>query len=194
MILAAGGFDHNLKMRRNYQPAIDEDWSMGMPELVGDGIEAGQDVGGAVDLMDDASWMPGIRWPHGEMGMLVAERMIPGQFIVNAAGNRFVNEACPYTDFVHAVIEGQATGVSHIPAWLIIDDRSWRRYLFGPHLPLPKMPAPVPTGHAVPAPWLESHVIEVARTWDELADKIGVPAGCADDHCHTVQHLRPEGT
>jgi succinate dehydrogenase/fumarate reductase flavoprotein subunit len=110
------------------------------------------------------------------MGMLVAERMIPGQFIINAAGNRFVNEACPYTDFVHAMIEGQRTGVSHIPAWLIIDEKSWRQYLFGPHLPLPRMPAPVPTGYAVPASWLQSRVVEVAGAWEELAEKIGVPA------------------
>jgi succinate dehydrogenase/fumarate reductase flavoprotein subunit len=176
VIIAAGGFDHNLALRRRHQPVIDEDWSMGMPELLGDGIEAGEAVGGAVDLMDDASWMPGIRWPHGEMGMLVAERMIPGQFIVNQVGDRFVNESCPYTDFVHAMIKGHETGVSHIPAWLIIDDKSWRQYLFGPHLPLPKLPAPVPTGQEVPPSWLQSGVVQVAHTWDELAQKIAVPS------------------
>jgi 3-oxosteroid 1-dehydrogenase len=177
VILATGGFDHNRELRVQHEPAIRDDWSMGMAELTGDGISAGTAVGAAIDLMDDAWWMPGIRWPGGRMGMLVAERMIPGQFIVNAAGVRFVNEACPYTDFCHAVIAGERTGVGHIPSWLIIDDRSWREYWFGPHLPLPKLPAPVPTGRAVPAEWRRSGIVETAVTWDDLARKIGVPPG-----------------
>jgi succinate dehydrogenase/fumarate reductase flavoprotein subunit len=175
VIMASGGFDHDLELRRRYQPTIEEDWSMGIPDLVGDGIRAGEAVGAAVDLMDDAWWMPSIRWPAGHMGLLVAERMIPGQFIVNAAGQRFVNEASPYTEFVHRVIAGHRTGVSHIPTWLIIDDRSWRQHLFGGHLPLPRIPAPVPTGREVPLAWREAGMVETAEDWETLAERIGVP-------------------
>src|SRR5690606_22872836 len=60
---------------------------------------------------------------------------------------------------------------------LITDHRSWKRYVIGGHLPLPKIPfAPVPTGFTMPAAWLESGVVHAANSWDELAAKIDVPA------------------
>ena len=74
-------------------------------------------------------------------------------------------------DFGHAMIEGQKSGVTHIPCWLITDHRSsWNRYVVGGHLPIPKIPgAPVPTGRKVPSAWLESGVVKAAndlgRTW-----------------------------
>ncbi|MCV7082178.1 hypothetical protein H7H37_14000, partial [Mycolicibacterium insubricum] len=42
---------------------------------------------------------------------------MPAQFIVNGAGKRFINEAAPYMDFAHAMIEGQRGGIEHIPCW-----------------------------------------------------------------------------
>lgn len=177
VVLACGGFDHDLPMRRRYEPVVDQDWSLGNPEATGDGIKAGEKIGAALDLMDEAWWFPAIEWPGGRMQFMLNERMIPGQFVVNGAGCRFVNEAAPYTDFGHAVIAGQRTGVPHIPAWLIIDSRSWQRYVFAGHLPLPKIPgAPVPTGRSIPKAWVEAGVVKSGRTWAELADRIGVPA------------------
>jgi succinate dehydrogenase/fumarate reductase flavoprotein subunit len=177
VVLASGGFDHDIPMRRSYEPVIDEDWSLGNPAATGDGIKAGEKVGADVDLMDEAWWFPAIRWPDGRMQFMLNERMIPGQFVVNGQGRRFVNEAAPYTDFGHAVIAGQRSGIQHIPAWLVIDSRSWQRYVFAGHLPLPKIPfAPVPTGRKVPKSWFDAGVVESGRTWAELAGKIGVPA------------------
>ncbi|MET7899213.1 FAD-binding protein [Streptomyces mirabilis] len=177
VVLASGGFDHDIPMRKTHEPVIDKDWSLGNTAAEGDGIKAGQKVGADVDLMDEAWWFPAIQWPDGRMQFMLNERMIPGQFVVNGAGKRFVNEAAPYTDFGHAVIAGQRTGVQHIPAWLIIDARSWQRYVFGGHLPLPKIPfAPVPTGWKVPRSWFDAGVVKSGRTWAELAREIDVPA------------------
>ncbi|OBK24435.1 3-ketosteroid-delta-1-dehydrogenase [Mycobacterium asiaticum] len=181
VILASGGFDHDMTWRKEFQPAIDQDWSFGNPAAMGDGIRAGQQVGAAADLLDEAWWFPAIQWPDGRMQFMLNERMMPAQFIVNGDGKRFINEAAPYMDFGHAMIEGQKTGVTHIPCWLITDHRSFNRYVVGGHLPIPKIPgAPVPTGRKVPKAWLESGVVKAAQTWDEMATKIGVPA----------QHLR----
>jgi hypothetical protein len=110
------------------------------------------------------------------MQFMLNERMMPSQFIVNGEGKRFINEAAPYMDFGHAMIEGQKSGVTHIPCWLITDHRSFNRYVVGGHLPIPKIPgAPVPTGRKVPKAWLESGVVKAANSWDELATKVGVP-------------------
>ena len=156
---------------------MDQDWSFGNPAAMGDGIRAGQKVGAATDLLDEAWWFPAIQWPDGRMQFMLNERMMPAQFIVNGEGKRFINEAAPYMDFGHAMIDGQKSGVTHIPCWLITDHRSWNRYVIGGHLPIPKIPgAPVPTGRKVPSAWLESGVVKAATSWDEMAAKIGVPA------------------
>lgn len=177
VILASGGFDHDLAWRKELLPVVDQDWSFGNPAAMGDGIRAAQKLGAATELLDEAWWFPAIQWPDGRMQFMLNERMMPAQFIVNGDGKRFINEAAPYMDFGHAMIDGQQSGVSHIPCWLITDHRSWNRYVIGGHLPIPKIPgAPVPTGRRVPAAWLESGVVKAAMTWQEMADRIGVPA------------------
>ena len=128
------------------------------------------------------------------MQFMLNERMMPSQFIVNGEGKRFINEAAPYMDFGHAMIKGQRSGVTHIPCWLITDHRSFNRYVVGGHLPLPKIPgAPVPTGRKMPKAWLESGVVKSAKRWDELATKIGVPAGQLRDTAGRFNELARRG-
>jgi succinate dehydrogenase/fumarate reductase flavoprotein subunit len=176
VILAAGGFDHDMEWRRQHLPVLEKDWSFGNPASMGDGIRAGEKAGGSTDLLDEAWWFPAMCWPDGRLQFMLNERMMPAQFVVNGDGNRFINEAAPYMDFAHAMIEGQNSGVAHIPCWLITDIRSFHRYVVGGHLPIPKVPfAPVPTGRKVPKAWLESGIVKQANSFEELATRIGVP-------------------
>jgi succinate dehydrogenase/fumarate reductase flavoprotein subunit len=165
VILATGGFDHNMTMRAQYQPEITGEWSMGSHDNLGDGHRAGEVLGAALDLMDDAWWMPTVAMPDGSLAGTVAERQYPGQFIVNQAGERFVNEAAPSTDFVHAQIDGERTGVPHIPAWMIVDDRAWKRNIIIGHIP----------GTPLPKSWVDAGIVHVAPTIEALAQKIGAP-------------------
>ena len=177
VILASGGFDHDMAWRKEHLPVLEKDWSFGNPAATGDGIRAGEKVGGATELLDEAWWFPAICWPDGRLQFMLNERMMPSQFVVNGDGKRFINEAAPYMDFAHAMIEGEQSGVKHIPCWLITDIDSFHRYVVAGHLPIPKVPfAPVPTGRKVPRAWLESGVVKEAHSWDELARKIDVPA------------------
>lgn len=188
VILAAGGFDHDMAWRKEQLPLLEKDWSFGNPANVGDGIRAAEKVGAATELLDEAWWFPAMCWPDGRLQFMLNERMMPAQFVVNGDGERFINEAAPYMDFAHAMIEGQRSAegersdggtktATHIPCWLITDIASFHRYVVGGHLPIPKIPfAPVPTGWKVPKAWLESGVVHEAHTWEELARKIGVPA------------------
>lgn len=176
VILAAGGFDHDMEWRRQHLPVLEKDWSFGNPASMGDAIRAGEKVGGSTDLLDEAWWFPAICWPDGRLQFMLNERMMPSQFVVNGEGKRFINEAAPYMDFAHAMIDGQNSGVTHIPCWLITDIRSFHRYVVAGHLPIPKIPfAPVPTGWKVPKAWLESGVVHEGNSFEELAGKIGVP-------------------
>jgi len=198
VILASGGFDHDLAWRKEQLPVLEsagsQDWSFGNPAATGDGIRAGQKVGAATELLDEAWWFPAIQWPDGRMQFMLNERMMPAQFVVNGEGRRFINEAAPYMDFGHAMIDGQKSGVTHIPCWLITDHRSWNRYVVAGHLPIPKVPwAPVPTGRKVPRAWLESGVVKAATTWDEMAGKIGVPAGQLSETARRFNELARQG-
>ncbi|HUP99618.1 MAG TPA: 3-oxosteroid 1-dehydrogenase, partial [Aeromicrobium sp.] len=166
VILASGGFERNAELRAKHQPApTNIDWTTGAPSNTGLGILAGVTAGAATDLMDEAWWGPTIPRP-GRPWFCLAERNLPGSFIVNSAGKRFMNEALPYVEAVHAIQAGEATGVSHVPAWLVFDQRYRNRYLFaglGPRQPFP-------------GSWFKEDVLKKAPTIEALAEKIGVPA------------------
>ncbi|OYD66901.1 FAD-binding protein [Rhodococcus sp. OK302] len=162
VLLATGGFDHNNEMRAQYLPENGvANISAGARENTGDGIRAGQKLGAAVDLMDDAWWMPSVFHPMGAVIPLVSERCIPPSIIINAKGERFTNESSPYVNFVHDQLEG-----GHVPAWFVMDTKAKNRYPFAQVLPN----MPFPQG------FYDSGVIHKADSLRELAEKIGVPA------------------
>jgi 3-oxosteroid 1-dehydrogenase len=165
VVLASGGFEHNEAMRKEYQEhPIGTAWTVGAVANTGDGITAGQSLGAAVDLMEDAWWGPSIPLTGGPYFCL-SERSLPGCILVNSAGERFVNESSPYVDAVKAMYAGHRTGVDHIPCWLVADQRYRNRYTFaglGPRQPFPRR-------------WYDAGVVHRAGTIEGLAERIGVP-------------------
>jgi 3-oxosteroid 1-dehydrogenase len=162
VLLASGGFEKNERMRKEYQQEpISTEWTVGAAENTGDGIEAGMRLGAAVTLMDDAWWGPSIMLPRGPYFCL-AERSLPGCIMVNERGERFVNEAAPYVDAVHAMYETDS-----VPAWLIADQAYRNRYIFaglGPRQPFPGR-------------WYKFGTVRRGASVEELAAEIDVPAG-----------------
>ncbi|MET4432822.1 FAD-binding protein [Mycolicibacterium sp. 624] len=194
VIVAAGGFDHDMEWRREHLPELKKDWSFGNPAAMGEGIRAAEKVGAATDLLDEAWWFPAMCWPDGRLQFMLNERMMPSQFVVNGDGKRFINEAAPYMDFAHAMLDGERSGVTHIPCWLITDIRSFHRYVVGGHLPLPKIPfAPVPTGWKVPQAWLDSGIVKEGASFEELAVQIGVPAASLRQTAERFNELARKG-
>jgi 3-oxosteroid 1-dehydrogenase len=170
VVLANGGFEHNAAMRQQYQRApIGSDWTVGAKANTGDGIVAGQRVGAALDLMDDAWWGPSIPLTGGPWFCL-AERTLPGGIMINDRGRRFMNEALPYVEAVHRMYGGEygrGPGPGeNIPCWMIIDQRYRNRYVF----------AGVPPRRPFPGRWYKAGVIKRAGSIAELAEQIGVPA------------------
>ncbi len=163
VILAAGGFEGSDELRALYQPDALHSGTQGSADNTGDWIDPARQVGAELELMDDSWWSVGMRVPGAVWGIL-AERQYPHQFIVNAEGRRFVNEAKPYTAFGHAMIAGHKTGVSHFPCYMILDDFAWRNYMFR-GLP----------GRRMPQEWLTSGLVKKADTIEEMARLIGVP-------------------
>ncbi|GAA4724761.1 3-oxosteroid 1-dehydrogenase [Phytohabitans rumicis] len=165
VLVASGGFEHNERMRKQFQQEpIGVNWTVGAASNTGDGIEAGARAGAALELMDDAWWGPMIPLPEGPYFCL-SERTLPGNIFVNAAGNRFVNEAAPYSDVVHVMYEKDTPQAPHIPCWMVTDQQYRNRYLFkdvSPALPYPDA-------------WYNSGALHRDWTIEGLATKIGVP-------------------
>lgn len=165
VILGTGGFERNLELREKYQPKpTSVDWTTGSQYNEGGGHLAGMALGADVALMDDSWWGPTIPLPSGPWFCL-SERNLPGSIIVNGAGERFMNEALPYVEATHAIYAGEATGVQHVPAWMIIDQRYRNRYLFAGLAP--RQP--------FPGRWFKNGTIKKAATLEELAPQIDVP-------------------
>ncbi len=166
VILGSGGFEKNLELREKYQPQpTSVDWTTGSQFNTGGGVLAGIAAGAQTDLMDDAWWGPTIPLPSGPWFCL-AERNLPGSIIVNQAGRRFMNEAQPYVEAVHEIYRGEATGVGHVPAWMVMDQRYRNRYLF----------AGLSPRQPFPGRWYQHGTVRKAATLEGLAAEIGVPA------------------
>jgi 3-oxosteroid 1-dehydrogenase len=166
VILGSGGFEKNLELREKHQPSPTSiEWTTGSANNDGQGILAGIAAGAETALMDDAWWGPTIPLPNGPWFCL-AERNLPGSIMVNGDGRRFMNEALPYVEAVHEIYAGEATGVPHVPCWMVIDQRYRNRYLF----------AGLPPRAPFPGRWYKHGVIKKADTLPALAAEIGVPA------------------
>ena len=171
VILGSGGFERNLELREKYQPQPTSiEWTTGSEFNTGGGVLAGIAAGADTDLLDDAWWGPTIPLPSGPWFCL-AERNLPGSIIVNAAGRRFMNEALPYVEAVHEIYKGEATGVRHVPAWMVIDQRYRNRYLFAGLTP--RQP--------FPGRWYKHGTVKKAATLAELAAEIEVPADALEE-------------
>jgi 3-oxosteroid 1-dehydrogenase len=142
VVLAAGGFESNQEMREQYLPnPTRAEWTCANPHNQGDAIRMGLAVGAGIDLMDDAWWGPTTVVPgESRARMLVIEKSLPGSIMVNKRGERFVNEALPYTDVVNAMYEKNTPDAPSVPAYLIFDAKFRQKYPCGPFLQAAQQP------------------------------------------------------
>jgi succinate dehydrogenase/fumarate reductase flavoprotein subunit len=163
VILAAGGFEHNDAMRQQYQQhPISTEWTVGAPGNLGRGIRAGIDVGAAVDMMDEAWWMPILMLKSGPWTLLF-ERSMPYSMIVDSSGQRFMNESQSYVDCGHQQYRRNRVAPA-IPAYLILDSRHRNNYMIGTDM-MPRL---------TPKPACKSGIITRAGSLPELARKMGI--------------------
>lgn len=168
VVLAAGGFDHNTSMRHQFQSeSLEAGWSLGNEGNTGDAILAGQRAGADVDLMDQAWWFPAVApLPGGAPSIMLAERSLPGSFIVDRHGRRFVNEASDYMSVGQRILERERSGDPVGSMWMVFDQRYRNSYVYAAEL-FPRMP--------LPESWYEAGIAHRADDAAELARKTGLP-------------------
>lgn len=165
VILAAGGFERSPEMRAKYQRApITADWTSGATTNTGDGIQAGLDIGAAVEMMDRAWWGPSML--AGDKAIFIlSERSLPGSIMVDGTGRRFVNESAPYVDVVDTMYDVNDAGRQTVPCYLIFDQGFRNRYPF----------VKTPPRLKLPDAWLADGSVVTAPTLEQLAERLDLP-------------------
>lgn len=134
VVVATGGFEWNAHLRAAFLPF--DVTPISAPSNEGDGLELGLALGAAVADMTEIWGVPVLTPPEqvydgapsGRMGNV--EMTLPGSLTVNAAGERFVNEALAYADTCRMF--GDTDPVTgrprNSPAWLVFDAAFAQRY------------------------------------------------------------------
>lgn len=166
VLLAAGGFAHNSKMRLEHggDQRTTGEWSMSNPGDTGEVLATAMALGARTDLLDEAWWLPN---PSAYFGMsaLNSARQRPHTIYVDKSGSRFCNESNSYVEVGKAMFARGA-----VPCWLVFDDNYRRSYTH----------SQTSVGR-LPADWLRSGEIKAAPTLEQLADSCGIdPGGLAE--------------
>jgi 3-oxosteroid 1-dehydrogenase len=167
VVLAAGGFDHDLTWRRREQSEALGDWTLGSEGNTGDAIRAAQEVGAAVSLLDQVWWFPAVAPLKGQRpAVMLAERSLPGCFMIDNNGRRFINESEDYMSFGQHVLARERAGAPVGTMWLVFDKTYRNSYLLAGSI-FPRMP--------LPTVWYEEGIAVQGNSWQELARKMKVP-------------------
>lgn len=159
VMLGSGGFESNQEWRSTYQNVTGH--TSGSPGNLGLPIEFAQQLGAAVDYMDDAWWGASLAPSQkgATSGFLVGERSLPYMMIVDSQGKRFANEAESYIDLGHHMNDHDRGG----DYWMITAGPYNRRY-FRTFSIQPRL-----------LKGMENEGLKAtARTLHELAGKIGI--------------------
>jgi 3-oxosteroid 1-dehydrogenase len=158
VLINAGGFSRNQAMREKYGPApASAKWTNANPGDTGEMIEMAMKHSAAIDLMDQAWWVPGTLPPHGQVYMHVTDLSKPHVIVVSRDGKRIMNESQSY------MANGQALYRAGVPAWVVMDSRHRKRYAWGTQPP-----------GKTPPEWEKSGYMKVADTIEDLAKKMEV--------------------
>lgn len=137
VVIACGGFGGNTAMRKRYFPAPTAIETVGFEGNTADAMAIAQRAGATIDTdhLTPTFWVPAsrmrradgsiARYPH-----IILDRAKPGLIAVDAAGQRFTNEAQSYHDFVLAMYANQPRADS-VPAYLVCDHAFIRDYGIG---------------------------------------------------------------
>lgn len=189
VVLAAGGFPWDIERRKALFPRTptgQEHWPLPPASANGDGLRLGESAGGEVDtsLYSPVAWAPVSLVParHGQTGHFphIIDRAKPGVIGVLSNGQRFVNEASGYYDYVDAMMKSAPEDETPC-SWLVCTHEVQRRYGLGI-----TRPAPVPFRH-----WIKKGYLKSGNTIEELARQCGIdPVGLAHTIAHYNEHAR----
>ncbi len=167
VLVNAGGFAHNQRMRDQYIPGTSTAWTSAAPGDTGEMIEEMMRIGAAVAQMaervgNQTTLTPGSEGEGikpGAQGLTASPHVI----LVDQSGVRYMNEGGSYMAYAKKMLERNKT-VPAVPSWAIFDSQYTQRYMLG---------SVAPTEKKLQA-WFEAGYLKRADSVEGLAAQIGV--------------------
>lgn len=190
VVLAGGGFPASAEWRRRQLPEPVAEHTPAFEGCDGSTLDLALAIGASLGPggLDNALWFPSsvakradgstAVYPH-----IVLDRAKPGLIAVNRAGQRFVDEAVSYHEFVRAMYHSHRQSPA-IPATLICDRDFIRRYGLG--LIRPRTPSL--------RRFVDRGYLQQASSIGELAEEIGVPPDALEASVTRFNGFAAEGT
>lgn len=161
VLLACGGFEGDQALREEHLPTpTSTDWSLGGGND-GSALRVAEQVSAATAGLDRAWWTP-VLLAEGRPYPLDAARTAPHGMIVDAAGDRYLNEAEPGSAVGRRMYEHNR-GQRSVPSFLVLDNRHRKAHALGPW----------PAGNP-PKAALEADEVVKGSTLNELGENLGV--------------------
>jgi 3-oxosteroid 1-dehydrogenase len=167
VLVNAGGFAHNQRMRDQYSPGTSVKWTMATPGDTGEMIEEMMRHGAVVAQMNERvgnqqTLPPGAEESEikaGVQGMTASPHVI----LVDQSGVRYMNEGGSYMAYCKAMLERNKT-VPAVPSWAVFDSQYMRKYMLAGTMP----------GSKKPQQWYESGYLKKADTIEALAHQLNI--------------------
>ncbi len=167
VLVGAGGFAHNQRMRDQYIPGTSTAWTSAAPGDTGEMIEEMMRLGAAVAQMEErvgnqTTLTPGSEGEGikpGAQGLTASPHVI----LVDQSGVRYMNEGGSYMAYAKKMLERNRT-VPAVPSWAIFDSQYTQRYMLGSVVPSEKKLQS----------WFEADYLKRADSIEGLAAQVGV--------------------
>ena len=167
VLVNAGGFAHNQRMRERYQPGTSVKWTMAAPGDTGEMIEEMMRHGAAVAQMQERvgnQFLPQPGWEQSELRQSAQSvTAAPHAILVDQSGVRYMNEGGSYMAYCRAMLERNKT-VPAVPSWAVFDAQYLRKYLLAGTMP----------GTKKPQRWYDEGFLKSADTVEGLARALNV--------------------
>jgi len=167
VLVNAGGFAHNQRMRDQYQPGTSSAWSSAAPGDTGEMIEEMMRHGAAVAQMEEMVGAQTTLPPGSDVEDIKpsAQKLTasPHAILVDQSGARYMNEGGSYMAYCKGMLERNKT-VPAVPSWAVFDSQFMRKYMLAGTMP----------GSKKPQRWYDEGYLRQAGSIEELACQIGV--------------------
>ena len=167
VLVNAGGFAHNQRMRDTYQPGTSAKWSNAAPGDTGEMIEEMMRHGAAIAQMEEmvgfqTTLAPGTENDDVKPGVQ-SMTAAPHAILVDQSGVRYMNEGGSYMLYCQKMLERNKT-VPAIPSWAIFDSQYMSKYMLAGTMP----------GTKKPQRWYDTGYLKKADTIEGLARELKI--------------------
>ena len=167
VLVNAGGFAHNQKMRDEYQPGTSTKWTNTAEGDTGEMILEMMRQGAAIAQMDEMvgnqmSIPPGME-DAPVKPVVQGVTAAPHAILVDQSGVRYMNESGSYMTYCQGMLARNKT-VPAVPSWAIMDSQYMKNYA---------LITPMP-GAKKPKAWFDAGFLKKADTIEELAGMLDI--------------------